>query len=118
MRIRALDSNYDFTFGKGGNNYLQETDAIKQSIKTRLLSWKNDCFFDLEAGVDWLNRLGIRGQEELLKQEIRQIILQTQDVRAILELSAELSSNRVLTVEYEVQTIYSQTFTDNLERAV
>ncbi len=36
MRVRALDVNGDFTYGKGQNDYLTGNAAVGQSIKTRL----------------------------------------------------------------------------------
>ena len=64
MITRALINNpdpkldNDWTFGKGRQSYLRHEAAIKQSIRTRLMSFLGDCFFDINAGIDWWRFLG------------------------------------------------------------
>jgi hypothetical protein len=60
--VRALDANGDWLFGKGTNDYKAGTDAIKQTIGTRLNSFLGDCFFAGEQGLDWFNYLAGKDQ--------------------------------------------------------
>lgn len=106
MRVRQLDENHDWLFGKGQNDYLRANAAIVQNINTRLQSFLGDCFFDLTAGVDWFNLLGSKDQVSL-NLAISAVILNTQNVIGILQLSAALSAARDFTVRYRVQTSYS-----------
>ena len=113
MRVRELDSDHDWTFGKGQNNYLRDLKAIMQNIDTRLNSFLGDCFFDNGAGIDWFNLLG--GKDQLaLNLSISTVILNTQDVTGLLRLSVSLSPiTRDFSVYYRVQTSYgpaAQTF--------
>lgn len=117
MIFRALDSNHDWTFGRGIGCYTRENQAIGLNIKTRLLSWLNDCFFDLEAGIDWVNRLGSKNQRELLELDLRRVILQTDQVTGILSFDTSLVGRR-FTANYSVETIYSQSFQDAIEIGV
>lgn len=105
-KVRAIDSDNDWTFGKGLNNYKSANDAIAQNIKTRLQEWKGNCFFSDNAGIDWSNRLE-KNQVELLKQDTKNIILQTDGVVALTQISFSFE-NRSFSVTYIVQTIYSQ----------
>lgn len=116
MIVRALDSNHDWTFGKGRNNYLRNFDAINQNIKSRLLSWVGDCFFALQEGVDWRNLLD-KGQKQNLELAIKTIILQSYGVIALEELSSILDENRKLTIEYVIDTIFGKTF-ENLQEQI
>lgn len=104
--VRALDSDGDFTFGAGLGNYLSYNNAIAQNIKTRLSSFLGNCFFDIGAGIDWFNLLGAK-DELTLNLSISSVILNTEGVTGILELSTSLGSNRAFSVSYEVQTVYS-----------
>ncbi len=106
MRVRALDVDHDWTFGKGRNDYLVNNKAVTQNIDTRLNSFLGDCFFDLGAGIDWFNLLGAKDQLAL-NLAISAVILNTQEVTGILQLSIVLSVTRRLTVQYRVQTSYS-----------
>lgn len=113
MIFRNLNSNNDWTFGKGKNNFVSKNDAIRLDIKTRLQSWVNNCFFDLSAGIDWNNRLGSKNQQTLLEADLRRVILQSDGVTGINSASTSLI-NRVFTANYDVSTIYSKSFRDSV----
>lgn len=117
MRFRQLDSEGDWTFGAGQNNYAQENDAVSLNVRTRIMSWVGDCFFDLAAGIDWINRLGSKNQRELLELDLRTIILQTEGVTGINSLSTNLDG-RNFKATYDIQTIYSQSYIDTIERVI
>lgn len=107
MRVRALDPTGDWTFGKGQNNYLRDTDAIRQSIQTRLMSFLGDCFFDVAAGINWWARLG---SKDILQTEldIAAVILNTPGVQNLGQLSVVLDpATRKLSTQWEVTTTYS-----------
>jgi hypothetical protein len=103
MIMRALDADWDWTFGKGRNNYLRGRGAIAQSLKTRLQMFLGDCFFALNEGIDWFN---LQGGKDVtaLRLAIQATILNTNGVTGILSLTVNLPPDRVLTVFYEVST--------------
>lgn len=106
MITRALDSNHDWLFGKGQNDYLQNQSAVVQSIDTRLLMFLGDCFFSIANWIDWITLL--RGKSELaLSLAVSAMIANTDGVSALLQLSITLDSARNCTITYQVQTIYS-----------
>lgn len=104
--FRNLTANGDWTFGQGLGNYVNQNAAVGLNIKTRLLSWVGDCFFDLGAGIDWLNRLSLKNQQVLLQNDLRRVILQTYGVTGIVTFNAKLTG-RNFTANYQVNTIYS-----------
>lgn len=93
MIIRNSTSDGDFTFGKGASDYLKNSNAIQHNIKTRLLSWKGDCFFATAEGVDYNNLLDI-GTKNLLDSDIKRIILQSEGVIKINSYSSMLDIDR------------------------
>jgi hypothetical protein len=105
---RALDSNGDWTFGSGINNYLTGNAEIAQNIQTRLQAFLGDCFFDMGSGIDWFNLLG--GKNQLaLQLAVAAVILNTTNVTGGLQLSLTyLPQTRALSIVYKVQTTYSQ----------
>lgn len=113
MQFFNLDANGDWTFAQT----VKDEKAINLNIKTRVLSWKNDCFFDMGAGIDWLNRLGTPGQLVPLEEEIKNIILKTDGVRSLVAFSASLV-DRKLSVSYTVTTDYTKNLQGTIERAV
>lgn len=118
MIIRKVDSDNDWNFGKGIADYARDEDAIEENLKTRLLSWLNDCFFALNEGVDWKSRLDV-GQKDNLTLELRSIILQSYGVVGINSLIVDLSgSTRLFTVTYDIITFFSQSFQSELSQAI
>lgn len=107
--VRAIDSNGDWLFGKSLNDYKSKNEAVKQNIKTRLLSFLGDCFFDITAGIDWFTFLGGSKNELALSLSVSSVILNTQFVTGIKQLTIGLTSNREFSVSYQVQTAYSLT---------
>lgn len=115
MIIRNLDENHDWTFGKGRNNYASGNKCVGLNIQTRILSWLNDCFFAQSEGVDWVNRLGMKGQTDMLEQDIRTIIVQTPDVVQLVDFQFQVVG-RVFTAQYTVNTRFSRQVSGVVER--
>jgi hypothetical protein len=110
MIIRAIRRNEDgqeeFCFGHGFTDYKKELAYVRQDIETALYEFKNDCFFDLEAGIDWKARLGYYGQKEYLDEEIQQIVSNRIGVISIVNFDSNII-DRVYICTIEVLTAYS-----------
>lgn len=117
MIIRAIDAAGDWEFGKGLASYNTGEAAIDENIKTRLLSWVGDCFFAAQEGVDWRSRLEV-GQEENLKEELKSVILQSFGVVGLNTISFDFNhKTRLFNVQYDITTIYSQSFQSQITMA-
>lgn len=104
MRVRRLNG-HDWTFGRGRADYVKDQAAIAQNIKTRLLSFKNDWFLDIDANIDWMNLLGQRGTEKIIENEVAGVILTTSGVVRINSLSLHNKERRVI-IEADITTIF------------
>lgn len=114
MKVRAIDENHDWTFGLGLQDYKIDEKAVSQNVKTRLLSFYGDCFFDQTAGIDWFRLLGY-GTQELLLMAIKQTILATENVVGINSVDLETDRrDRTFSVTYDIRTIYSQSYRDSV----
>lgn len=111
MIIRKIDPvTRDWNFGKGLASYATAEQAIEENIKTRILSWVGDCFFALADGIDWKNRLDV-GQQKNLEDEISALILQSFGVVSVDSVTLNFNpDNRLETVLYNIETIYSPSF--------
>ena len=117
MIFREIDSVGDWNFGAGKQSYATDVEAIELNIRTRILSWLGDCFFALQEGVDWKNRLDT-GQQEALTNEIRTLLLQSDGVTAINSIRSNFDSEkRSFLIQYDIQTIFSPSFQRALEQA-
>lgn len=113
MIVRALDQNGDWTFGKGQSNYLTKNDAIRQSIKTRLKSFKFNWFLDSQANIDWFNLIGRYSVKSAIESEIERVIIQTENVLSAV-VDNLVIDERIIKPKYTVTTIYSSTFADSV----
>ena len=116
MIIRNLDSNHDWMFGSSLADFLTNEDAIVLNINTRLLSWLNDCFFDMGAGIDWLNLLGSLGKKNMLDINLRRLILQSYGVTGLTSFYVTLNSNRLFQANYTINTIFSHGYQASLSQ--
>lgn len=107
MAIRSLDKTGDWQFGNGLLDYKVQQKEIEQDIITSIKSWKNNCFFNLDAGIDWINYLGSYGTETNIKQSIIKVVSKIIGVIAINNYSAFLDINRKLNITLNITTIYS-----------
>ena len=114
MTFRALDNNHDWTFGAGTANYVSANDEIALNLKTRLLSFWNNCFFDLEAGIDWFGLLEYN-QQENLQDAINAVIIETEGITAINDIQVVMRSGRNVNITYDVKTIYKTNYKDEIQ---
>jgi hypothetical protein len=106
MIFRALDSDNDWTFGKGKQNYATGLNAIKLNVGTRLKSWKGNCFFAEDEGVDWNNLLDV-GTKNLLDADLKRVILQSEGILRINSFESEIDRDtRDYSASTEILTIY------------
>ncbi len=116
MIFRALGTDNDWTFGKGKENYLFDQNAVSLNIKTRLLSFLNDCFFDMEAGVDWFTYFGTPNKNEEIVLRTRAVILQSYGVVNVNSVSLVVNRvTRAALLTYNINTIYTINYTENLQ---
>lgn len=113
MRFRNLDANGDWTFGKGRNSYVSRNEALMLNIKTRLLSFLGDCFFDTEAGIDWWNLLGGK-QVKQLAASVQRVILDSYGVQRIVNLDYSLK-NRRLSLNIQIEFLDGEILEDTVE---
>lgn len=106
MSFRNLDENHDWTFGRGLQNYVSRDKEIALNLKTRLLSFLNDCFFAINEGIDWFNHLGAKDRAVILL-DVKKVINSTEGVKRINSVDYFENSSRNLTIRYNIDTIYS-----------
>lgn len=117
-RFRNLDEKGDWTFGNGFQNYADQSQSVMLNIRTRILSFKWDCFFDLEAGIDWFSLLGRRGDDvfDAIEINVRTIILQSLYVKELVDFLMVVDRDtRNLTLSYTVNTIFEDYIKDEID---
>lgn len=110
MSTRSLDKNGDWNFGQGKANYLNRIKEVEQNVVTRIKSFKNDWFLDLDAEIDWFNILGNKNNETIIKNEITRVTIETDGVRGVSYLELVEIKNRKAFIRIAVETIFDRTF--------
>ena len=106
MRIRNIDKDNDWCFGKGNNDYVTAAYAVGLDVKLRLQEWLNDCFFALSSGIDWKRRLGDYNQKLFLDGDIRRVARETNGVLDIVNFTSSITG-RKYACSFEIYQQYS-----------
>ena len=111
MKVRANkiendDTTFSWIFGRGLSSYKKEKSAIEQMIRSRLLSFKFNCFFALQDHIDWKRRLGYKNQKDLLDNDIKEVILGTSGVYDVTDFDSVVE-DRAYSCQCSVVTKYS-----------
>jgi len=111
MRYRALDSNGDYTFGKGNANYLVNSPAcVAQAVRTALLLIQGEWFLDTTAGMPWNTKVLGFHSKDVYDITIKSVISAVQGVTAIVNYSSSLDpTRRALTVSVTINTQFGVT---------
>ncbi|MFQ1006032.1 hypothetical protein [Gilliamella sp. CG22] len=112
MKVRELDNNHDWTFGQGLANYLHQSDAIAQCVKTKLLSLKKDWFLDRNDGIAWFDYLAKNPNTKQLEIDIKKQIFNIEGVISIDEFDILLDSEMR---EFLIQITYTDKFNNSNE---
>lgn len=113
MRFRNLDNNGDWCFGKGRNSYLKDNKALMMNIKTRLLEFYDDCFWDMEKGIDWWTLMGGKDLKKILV-DVQRTILRSYQVKRIVNLDYNLT-NRKLFISISIEFLNGEILSDTVE---
>jgi hypothetical protein len=117
MIIRKIINGNDWSFGKGLSDYAVAEQAIEENMKTKILEWVGDCFWNLSAGVNWLARLDV-GQQANLLEDIKSVVLNCFGVVGITAMTIQLDPpSRHALIQGNVSTIYSPSFQFQVEQS-
>lgn len=109
MIYRRLDNNGDYSFGKGGQDFISGTLAVAQAIKSKLLLLQGEWWENTEEGLPlFQNILGVSGTPENLGGVdllIQNRIAETPGVNTISNYSRTFQ-DRSYSVSCDVETIY------------
>lgn len=108
MRTRTVDSNWDFNFGKGLNDYADDALGVAYTVKMKILSWYKDCFFEMDAGIDWKNILGSKVSKDEADRQIKDIINLEPEITELVYFDSSVT-DRVYSATIRFKTIYNET---------
>ena len=109
MIFRSLDSTGDWQFGQGLESYAFGEQAIGLNIKTRILSFVGNCFFDMLAGINWLIYLGTPVKQQKTLLSIQACILQSYGVTSVNSVALNETAQGGANITFNIYDIYIPT---------
>ena len=110
MRYRKLDKNGDFSAGHGpADFFVDEPEAVGQSILTRLRLWSGEWFLDTSEGTPYREQvLGVR-KRQTAGPALKLRVASTEGVQSVEDFSADYDGDsRHLAVSATVSTVYGE----------
>jgi hypothetical protein len=111
MSVSGLTAAGDWRFGQGKAVYIKRSDEIAQNVVTRIRSFTNDWFPDVNDGLAWFEMLGSKGQRARILRELEQTVLRTEGVRTIEKLDIADLTARNATIEISYRDIFDRRLT-------
>lgn len=108
MRYRQQDAQGDYVFGSTAHFLADTPAAVAQAIKTRLLLLTNEWFLDTSEGTAYVPNILGHNTHGTRDVEIKNRILGTKGVRALVAYHSTVSPQRHMTVTATVDTDYGQ----------
>ncbi|KUZ98083.1 hypothetical protein WI40_13845 [Burkholderia ubonensis] len=111
MRVRRLDADGDWTFGRGRADYADRSESVAQRVVTRLRSFRGDWFLDLDHGIPWIERMERGNERERLESDIKRQILGTAGIARILAFDITINgAKRRMTVTATLLDVFNNEF--------
>jgi hypothetical protein len=105
----ALNDQWDTREVNGQLELLTGSNAIKQTIKTRLQMWLGEWVLNIRAGVPWEQNILVHGATlEQIESIFAKSILDTKGVVKLNSLSARRAGSREVTVTFEYTDVFSR----------
>lgn len=108
MRVRTLDKNWDWNFGRSRQDYAQSSLSSAYDVKQKALCWYEDCFFDMLSGIDYKNLLGEKGGKETIDMSLKNIVAIQPDIIELVFFESSVV-NRKYTATIRFKTVYNET---------
>ena len=108
MRTRTVDSNWDWKFGRGKNDYADDALGVAYTVKMKILSWFKDCFFAMEDGIDWKNILGNKLSKDEADRSIKEIIQTEPEITELVYFDSSVT-DRIYSATVRFKTVYNET---------
>lgn len=112
MKYRELDTNWDYAFGKGIENYLTSKDAVVQAVQSRLKLLMNEWWEDLEDGLPlfqaFIGKSNIPTNKQSMDLLVQRRINETPGVISISEFESKVI-NRQYIASTTLNTVYGDT---------
>jgi len=112
ISYRRLDENFEPTWGQGQQDFISDTEAVAQAIRTRLLLFQGEWWLDTTDGLPlWQQILGTRNSMQSITLLIQDRITGTPHVKSITSITPSFNS---VTRQYSFVATVTTTFSTSI----
>lgn len=102
MLSLKLDQNGDLEFDELNNFRMIEgkeelAQRLALGIKTRAGEW----FLDTSLGIPWFKLLGDKDNEEMIKSEVRRVLMEDSAIKTVDDLTLIRTGDRSITIDFK-----------------
>jgi hypothetical protein len=95
VRYRKLSPEGDYQFGRGLlDHYIDQPEAVGQSVLTRLNLWQGQWFADQSQGVPWMTQVLGERTQQTRDVVVREAVLDTPGVSGIAEYASLINPDQ------------------------
>ena len=107
--------SHDMYLSGNGIGILRDSDAVLQTVKTRLLLHYEEWFLDLSEGMPWFTEVMVHNPDfTLIESRVSETVLNTDGVVSRESISLAFSTtNRSLTIDFRYIDVYGNTITES-----
>lgn len=112
MKYRKLDKNGDYMFGNNGLDFISDTEAVAQAIKTKVMLFYQEWWEDISIGIPMFQSIIGKVADSNLKMTYTLLLTKRiQEIEQVTSVSnVEVKQgNRSLSFKIDVDTIYGST---------
>ncbi len=111
MIYRRLDNNGDYSFGRGRQDFISDSSAVAQAVKTRLQFAKATFWRDIKDGTPWVQNIwgtsGSAKNRAVVDSILQNRIAGTQGCKSLISYESVFSkANRVDSIQVSLDTIF------------
>lgn len=108
MQVSKINAAGDWQLGAGRGGLAKRSEAVEQSVTTRLRSAQGDWYGDIQAYMPWDQLIGARGSiVSVIRQNVIRVVKGTQGVTKILRVDVKFDSrSRAAAISVSVVDVY------------
>jgi hypothetical protein len=117
----ALDADGDLEIDPlNGLAFVAGLEGVEQLCRIAVQMFMGEWFADLDEGVDWFGKiLGQRFNENVIRAEIRRVLLMVPNVTEVLAVLPSFDrATRVCDIKWQTRTVWGDTSVDSLAQVV
>lgn len=114
MKYRRLDENYDMCFGHDRYDFIKDSEAVAQAVRTKILLFRREWWEDVKEGTplftDIIGSQMVAGKKEAIDLILRDRIFEVPHVETIKNFKSEFNSKtRTYSLYCAIETSFGDT---------